>query len=100
MIRLRAENAVAPHSSVYEIAINIGAGMAQLVFLHGPGAGGCAEAFRYQLEHFSDSIAPNLPGHLSGTPCSSVQRYTDWLRGWLWAQGHERDLVLVGFTLG
>jgi 3-oxoadipate enol-lactonase len=22
------------------------------------------------------------------------------VRGWLWAQGHHRDLVLVGFTLG
>ncbi|MBM3223516.1 MAG: alpha/beta hydrolase [Candidatus Tectomicrobia bacterium] len=74
--------------------------MAQLVFIHGPGAGGCAEGFRYQLEHFPDSLAPHLPGHLHGTSCASVERYTDWLRGWLWAQGHQRDLVLVGFTLG
>ena len=74
--------------------------MTQFVFLHGPGAGGCAEAFRYQLEYFRGSIAPTLPGHLSGTACTSVERYTDWLRGWLWAQGYCRDLVLVGFTLG
>jgi pimeloyl-ACP methyl ester carboxylesterase len=74
--------------------------MSQLVFLHGPGAGGCAQAFRYQLEHFPGSIAPTLPGHLSGTSCTSVERYTEWVRGWLWAQGHHRDLVLVGFTLG
>jgi pimeloyl-ACP methyl ester carboxylesterase len=71
-----------------------------LVFLHGPGAGGCAEAFRYQLDHFPGSLAPTLPGHLAGAPCASVERYTDWVRGWLWAQGHHQDLVLVGFTLG
>jgi pimeloyl-ACP methyl ester carboxylesterase len=74
--------------------------MTQLVFLHGPGAGGCAEGFRYQLEHFRGSVAPTLPGHLAGKSCASVERYTDWVRGWLWAQGYQRDLVLVGFTLG
>ncbi len=74
--------------------------MTQLVFIHGPGAGGCAESFRYQLDHFPGSLAPDLPGHLSGTSCASVERYTDWVRGWLWAQGQQRDLVLVGYTLG
>jgi 4,5:9,10-diseco-3-hydroxy-5,9,17-trioxoandrosta-1(10),2-diene-4-oate hydrolase len=74
--------------------------MAQLVFLHGPGAGGTNESYRYQLQHFRGALAPVLPGHLSGTPCTSVQRYTDWVRGWLWAQERHRDLVLVGFTLG
>jgi pimeloyl-ACP methyl ester carboxylesterase len=74
--------------------------MTQLVFVHGPGAGGCAEAFRDQLEYFPDSLAPTLPGHPVGTPCPSVERYTDWLRGWLWAQGQRQNLVLVGFTLG
>jgi pimeloyl-ACP methyl ester carboxylesterase len=74
--------------------------MSQLVFIHGPGAGGCAEAFRYQLDHFDGSIAPTLPGHLVGAPCESVERYTEWVRGWLWAQGHHQNLVLVGFTLG
>jgi 3-oxoadipate enol-lactonase len=74
--------------------------MAQLVFLHGPGAGGCAEAFHYQLEHFRGSLAPTLPGHPTGVSCASVERYTEWVRGWLWARGHHRDLVLVGFTLG
>ncbi len=74
--------------------------MTQFVFIHGPGAGGCAEGFRYQLDAFPGSIAPNLPGHLGGTSCSSVARYSEWLRGWLWAQGHHTDLLLVGFTLG
>ena len=74
--------------------------MTQLVWIHGPGAGGCAESFRYQLDHFPGSVAPTLPGHPAGAPCASVERYTDWLRGWLWAQGCRQNLVLVGFTLG
>lgn len=74
--------------------------MTQLVFIHGPGAGGCADGFRHQLNTFPGSLAPELPGHLSGEPCASVERYTDWLRGWLWAQGRSQELVLVGFTLG
>jgi pimeloyl-ACP methyl ester carboxylesterase len=74
--------------------------MSQLVFLHGPGAGGCTEAFRYQLDHFPGSLAPTLPGHGAGVSCASVERYTEWVRGWLWAQGQHRDLVLVGYTLG
>jgi pimeloyl-ACP methyl ester carboxylesterase len=74
--------------------------MTQLVFIHGPGAGGCADGFVHQLSFFPGSLAPNLPGHLEGDACPDVARYTEWLRGWLWAQGHKRDLVLVGFTLG
>jgi pimeloyl-ACP methyl ester carboxylesterase len=74
--------------------------MPQLVFIHGPGAGACADAFHYQRRHFPESLAPNLPGHLSGTRCPDVPRYTEWLRGWLWAQGRHKDLVLVGYTLG
>ena len=74
--------------------------MPQLVFLHGPGAGACADAYHYQLKHFPNSVAPTLPGHLEGTRCPDVARYTDWVRGWLWAQGLKTDLVLVGYTLG
>lgn len=73
---------------------------AQLVFIHGPGAGGCSAAYEYQLKHFSGSVAPDLPGHLHGAPCANVARYTDWVRGWLCAQGITGDLVLVGYTLG
>lgn len=74
--------------------------MPQLVFIHGPGAGGCAAGFEYQINHFPGSLAPNLPGHLEGTSCPNVERYTEWLRGWLWSQERQRDLVLVGYTLG
>jgi len=74
--------------------------MPQLVFIHGPGAGGCAAAYENQLRHFPGSVAPDLPGHLEGTRCPDVARYTDWVRGWLWARGMKKDLVLVGYTLG
>ncbi len=74
--------------------------MSQLVFLHGPGAGGCADAYYYQRQYFPDCVAPTLPGHLEGTPCPDVVRYTEWLRGWLWSQGLNSELVLVGYTLG
>jgi 4,5:9,10-diseco-3-hydroxy-5,9,17-trioxoandrosta-1(10),2-diene-4-oate hydrolase len=74
--------------------------MTQMVFIHGPGAGGCADAFVYQLEHYPVRLAPTLPGHPQGTACASVERYAEWLRGWLWAQGKQKDLVLVGYTLG
>lgn len=74
--------------------------MPQLVFIHGPGAGGCADAYHHQLRHFPDAVAPNLPGHLEGTRCADVAGYMEWVRGWLWAQGRAKDLVLVGYTLG
>jgi pimeloyl-ACP methyl ester carboxylesterase len=74
--------------------------MTQLVFLHGPGAGACADAYTHQRAHFPDSVAPTLPGHLEGARCLDVARYTEWVRGWLWAQGLNKDLVLVGYTLG
>ena len=74
--------------------------MTQLVFIHGPGAGACAAGYEHQLRHFPGSVAPDLPGHLEGTRCTDVARYTEWVRGWLWAQGMKKDLVLVGFTLG
>ena len=74
--------------------------MPQLVFIHGPGAGACSQAYVHQLRHFPNAVAPDLPGHLEGTRCADVVRYTEWVRGWLWAQGHEQDLVLVGYTLG
>lgn len=74
--------------------------MAQLVFLHGPGAGACSDAYSQQLKHFRGSVAPTLPGHLEGTRCADIAGYTEWVRGWLWAQGLKKDLVLVGYTLG
>jgi pimeloyl-ACP methyl ester carboxylesterase len=74
--------------------------MPQLVFVHGPGAGACADAYTYQRKHFPDCVVPDLPGHLEGARCADVARYTEWLRGWLWAQRMKKDLVIVGYTLG
>ena len=74
--------------------------MTQLVFLHGPGAGACSDAFDYQRQHFPGCVAPDLPGHLEGTRCPDIARYMEWVRGWLWAKGMNKDLVLVGYTLG
>jgi pimeloyl-ACP methyl ester carboxylesterase len=74
--------------------------MPQLVFLHGPGAGACADAFHHQRRHFPNSVAPTLPGHLEGSRCPDVARYMEWVRGWLWAQDLKADLVLIGYTLG
>ena len=74
--------------------------MSQLVFIHGPGAGGFAEGYHHQVQHFPDSLAPDLPGHPEGESLSSVADYTEWLRGWLHKDGHGKDLVLAGFTLG
>jgi len=74
--------------------------MTHLVFIHGPGAGGCAAAWTQQLAHFPGSLAPTLPGNLEGSHCADVKGYMEWLRGWLWAQGKHHDLVMMGYTLG
>ncbi|MDA0264099.1 MAG: alpha/beta hydrolase [Chloroflexi bacterium] len=75
--------------------------MSQLVLIHGPGAGGCAAGFQYQLQRFPGSIAPELPGHLDGgESLSTVAEYTEWLHVWLHERGHNKGLVLSGFTLG
>ena len=74
--------------------------MSQLVFIHGPGAGGCAEGFHHQMKYFPGSLAPDLPGHPEGESLATVAEYTGWLRRWLHQQGQNKDLVLSGFTLG
>ena len=74
--------------------------MTQLVFIHGPGAGACADAYVYQLQAFPGMrrARPARPSRRHALP--DVARYTEWVRGWLWAQGMKKDLVLVGYTLG
>ncbi|MEC8857801.1 MAG: alpha/beta hydrolase, partial [Chloroflexota bacterium] len=74
--------------------------MSQIVFIHGPGAGSCSAGYQYQMEHFPDALAPDLPGHPQGDSMATVAEYTEWLRSWLHKQGHKYDLVLSGFTLG
>ena len=74
--------------------------MPQLVLIHGPGAGGCAASYHYQLQRFPGALAPDLPGHLEGESYDDVSGYTHWLREWLQGRGHTGGLVLAGFTLG
>ena len=74
--------------------------MSQLVFIHGPGAGSCSAGFKYQRAYFPDCHTPDLPGHPDGDSLETVAEYTEWLHEWLHRQGHTKDLVLSGFTLG
>ena len=74
--------------------------MSQLVLIHGPGAGSCSAGFKYQREYFPDCHTPDLPGHPDGDSLETVAEYTEWLHEWLHRQGHTKDLVLSGFTLG
>ena len=41
-----------------------------------------------------------MPGHPEGESLATVAEYTGWLRDRLHQQGHNKDLVLSGFTLG
>ena len=74
--------------------------MSQLVFLHGPGAGACADAYPPPARAFPEERRADLARPPRGRRCPDVERYTEWVRGWLWAQGLKTDLVLVGYTLG
>jgi pimeloyl-ACP methyl ester carboxylesterase len=69
----------------------------KLIFLHG--SGGCKEVWHYQTKHFPDADVINLPGHPEGEPRTSVDDYTDWLRGYIQDRGYS-NVVLVGHSLG
>ena len=67
------------------------------VFIHG--AGSCGLAFHYQLRHFPEASALDLPGHPEGTPCVSIDGYLEWARGFIAGRGY-RDIVLGGHSMG
>jgi pimeloyl-ACP methyl ester carboxylesterase len=69
----------------------------KLIFIHG--SGGCKEVWHYQTRHFSEADAVALPGHPYGKPCTSVDSYVEWLRGYPRDTGHI-DVVLAGHSLG
>ncbi|MBI4307925.1 MAG: alpha/beta hydrolase [Chloroflexi bacterium] len=69
----------------------------KLVLVHG--SGGCGLNYYYQTRHFPDADAVDLPGHPRGASCSSVELYTEWLRGYIWGKAC-RDVVLGGHSLG
>jgi len=72
--------------------------MQKLIFIHG--SGNTARVWRYQIQHFTNAEAVNLPGHLSpAEPCTSVEDYVAWLHGYIREQGYSAP-VLAGHSLG
>jgi pimeloyl-ACP methyl ester carboxylesterase len=69
----------------------------KLIFIHG--SGGMKEAWYYQTKHFPDADAIDLPGHPDGEPCTSIEGYVEWLRGYIHERGYS-DVVLAGHSLG
>jgi len=64
-----------------------------------PGSGAPGEVWRYQTDYFPDSEGIALPGHPDGEPCTSIDEYVEWLRGYINQQGYQ-DVVLAGHSLG
>ena len=69
----------------------------KLVFLHG--AGNSSLSFYYQLRHFRNSKAIDLPGHPDGVACDSIEGYVEWVRGFVKARRYK-DVVLCGHSMG
>ena len=69
----------------------------KLVFVHG--AGESSLSFYYQLRHFRNSKAIDLPGHPTGTPCSNIDGYVEWVRGFNTARRYK-NVVLCGHSMG
>ncbi|MDY6834611.1 MAG: alpha/beta hydrolase [Chloroflexota bacterium] len=69
----------------------------KLVFIHG--AGGTMDVWHYQIMHFPEADAINLPGREKGEPCSSIDEYMEWVQGYI-QQYEEQDIVLVGHSMG
>lgn len=69
----------------------------KLVFVHG--AGSSSLSFYYQLRHFRNSKAIDLPGHPAGKPCSSIDGYVEWVRGFNTARRYK-DVILCGHSMG
>ncbi|GAH60842.1 unnamed protein product [marine sediment metagenome] len=72
--------------------------MKKLIFIHGSGNTG--RVWHYQIQHFPDAEAINLPGHLSpGEPCTSIEDYVTWLHCYILEQGCHAP-VFAGHSLG
>ena len=69
----------------------------KLVFIHG--AGDSSLSFYYQLRHFRNAKGIDLPGHPTGRPCSSIEGYVEWIRGFIAARRYK-DVVLCGHSMG
>lgn len=69
----------------------------KLVFVHG--AGESSLSFYYQLRHFRNSKGIDLPGHPNGKPCTSIEGYVEWVRGFIAARRYK-GVVLCGHSMG
>ena len=69
----------------------------KLVFIHG--AGSSSLSSYYQLRHFRNSKALDLPGHPNGKPCISIEGYLEWVRGFITARRYK-DVILCGHSMG
>lgn len=69
----------------------------KLVFLHG--AGSSSLAYYYQLRHFRNSKAIDLPGHSTGKVCEDIEGYLQWVRGFITARRYK-NVVLCGHSMG
>jgi len=69
----------------------------KLVFIHG--AGSSSLAFYYQLQHFRNSKALDLPGHPTGRPCPTIEQYLEWVRGFTAARRYK-NMVICGHSMG
>lgn len=69
----------------------------KLVFVHASGSSSLS--FYYQLRHFRNSKALDLPGHPTAKPCTSIEGYVEWVRGFVAARRYK-DVVLCGHSMG
>jgi pimeloyl-ACP methyl ester carboxylesterase len=69
----------------------------KLLFIPGSACG--PKAWLCQTLYFAGSEAIALPGHPEGKPCSSIDGYMDWLRGYL-EERPCQDIILAGHSMG
>ena len=68
-----------------------------LVFIHGAGSTG--KVWHLQLAHFKGSLAVDLPGHPTGSGCTSIKDYADFVAEYI-DRNSVQDPVLVGHSMG
>ncbi len=69
----------------------------KLVFVHG--SGGTGLVWKFQTDHFTDSVAVTLPGRPDGKQLETIKEATNWLKALVDQEGW-RDIVLIGHSLG
>ena len=56
-------------------------------------------SFYFQMRHFRNSKGIDLPGHPAGKPCTTIEGYVEWVRGFIAARRYK-DVVLCGHSMG